>query len=271
MKKTDKIQKSYKNLEFLNSGEARTIRILAEYYEPLKRLKRNGIKDTVVFFGSARLMEKTAAEKNLKKVIAEEKGKKRPDNNKIRIAQNYVTNSHYYEDAVELSRRLTEWSLTQPEGKRFTICSGGGPGIMEAANKGAKLGGGQSIGLNISLPFEQFVNTYVEPQNAFEFHYFFMRKFWFVYLAKALAVFPGGFGTLDEFSEILTLVQTEKVKKDIKIIAYDEKYWKDVINFENLIEYGMISPKDMKLFDFCSSVDEAFEKLTSHFKKVYKL
>jgi uncharacterized protein (TIGR00730 family) len=153
--------------------------------------------------------------------------------------------------------------------KRFIICSGGGPGIMEAANKGASLAKGHSIGLNISIPFEQFVNKYVDPELAFEFHYFFMRKFWFVYLAKALVAFPGGFGTLDEMMEILTLLQTKKVTKPIKVVLFGEEYWREVVNFDALIQHGMISKSDMKIFDFCSSVDDAFERITSHFQKHY--
>jgi len=153
--------------------------------------------------------------------------------------------------------------------KRFIVCSGGGPGIMEAANKGARLAGGDSIGLNISIPFEQFGNSYLRPESTFEFHYFFMRKFWFVYLAKALIVFPGGFGTLDELMEVMTLMQTRKIKKNMKIIIYDELFWKEIINFEKLIEHGTISRNDLKLFDFCTTIDEAFIKVTSHFEKYY--
>lgn len=271
MKKSTGIEKAYNNLEFLNSSDARTVRILAEYYEPKARLEKDNINDTIVFFGSARLMAKKDSEKNLRAVLKAEKAKKRPNKKNIEEAESLVKMSKYYEDAVELSKKLTEWSMTLPEEKRFHICSGGGPGIMEAANKGAKLAKGDSIGFNISIPFEQFVNKYVKPEHAFEFHYFFMRKFWFVYLAKGLAVFPGGFGTLDEFSEILTLVQTEKVTKDIKIICYDEEYWKEILNFEGLIKHGMISASDMKLFDFCNTVDDAFKKLKKHFTKLYKL
>lgn len=271
MKKSTDIEKAYNSYEFLNSADARTIRMLAEYYEPKARLEKSNITDTVVFFGSARLLAEKDAKKNLKAVMKAENAKKRANKKNIEAAESLVRMSKYYEDAVELSKRLTEWSLTLPEETRFNICSGGGPGIMEAANKGSKLAGGDSVGFNISIPFEQFVNKYVKPEHAFEFHYFFMRKFWFVYLAKALAVFPGGFGTLDEFTEILTLIQTEKVTKDLKIICYDEEYWKDILNFEGLIKHGMISRNDLKLFDFCSTVDEAFEKLKTHFIKIYKL
>ena len=181
-----------------------------------------------------------------------------------------VKMSKYYEDAVELSKRLTEWSLNlDTSGNRFIICTGGGPGIMEAANKGAKLAGGYSLGLNISIPFEQFVNKYVSPDLRFEFHYFFMRKFWFAYLAKALIVFPGGFGTMDEFFEILTLIQTDKIKKKMLLIVYDEKYWKNIINFDGLVANAVISPADLNLFSFCENVDDAFKLITNHFEKYY--
>ncbi len=178
--------------------------------------------------------------------------------------------ARYYEDAVELSRRLTEWSLSlETYANRFIICTGGGPGIMEAANKGAKLAGGYSIGLNISIPFEQYINNYVTPDLSFEFHYFFMRKFWFAYLAKSLIVFPGGFGTMDEFFEIMTLIQTGKIKKKLLVVVYDEKYWRDILNFDALINYGVINKTDLNLFQFCSSVDEAFTLIKAHFEKYY--
>ena len=188
----------------------------------------------------------------------------------LRVAQHNLEMSKYYEDAVELSKRLTEWSIgLGTHSKRFIICTGGGPGIMEAANKGAKAAGGYSIGLNISIPFEQFINKYVPPELSFEFHYFFMRKFWFAYLAKCLIVFPGGFGTMDEFFEILTLMQTGKIKKKMKLIVYDEKYWKSVVNFKGLIEHGVISKSDMDIFKFVNSVDDAFNIIKRHFEKHY--
>jgi uncharacterized protein (TIGR00730 family) len=178
--------------------------------------------------------------------------------------------SRYYEDAVELSRRLTEWSLNlETNANRFIVCTGGGPGIMEAANKGAKKAGGYSIGLNISIPFEQFVNNYVTPDLSFEFHYFFMRKFWFAYLSKALIVFPGGFGTMDELFEIITLVQTAKVRKKLAVIIYDKKYWNKIINFDALVELGMISKSDLSLFSMCDTIDEAYEAVIKHLKKYY--
>ena len=267
-KKQSKIPvKAYNNLKFLNSADARTIRMLAEFYEPQSRFRRNKIRDTIVFFGSARIKSRREALKLLSSAK-----KEKSDNSKINFekALKMLEMSQYYEDAVELSKRLTEWSMALPPNeKEIIVCSGGGPGIMEAANKGAKLAKGRSIGLNISIPFEQFVNKYVDPELAFEFHYFFMRKFWFAYLAKALIVFPGGFGTMDEFFEIMTLVQTGKIKKKLLMVVYDEKYWKSIINLENLHENGMINKEDLDLFSFCNTVDEAFSLITRHFEDYY--
>jgi uncharacterized protein (TIGR00730 family) len=272
MSKSKPVQKAYENLDFLNSSDARILRILAEFLEPKTKFRKHKIVDTIVFFGSARLLsrQKSTAALNKFKTI----NPKDTSNEKLalalRNAQHMVKMSKYYEDAVELSKRLTEWSLNlDTSGNRFIICTGGGPGIMEAANKGAKLAGGYSVGLNISIPFEQFVNKYVSPDLQFEFHYFFMRKFWFAYLAKALVVFPGGFGTMDEFFEIITLIQTDKIKKKMLLIVYDEKYWKNIINFDGLVSNAVISPSDLNLFSFCENVDDAFTLITSHFEKYY--
>jgi hypothetical protein len=272
MAKSKPVLKAYENLDFLNSSDARILRILSEFLEPKAKFRKHKIVDTIVFFGSARLMSKktSLAALNKFKTI----NPKYTTNEKLaeglRNAQHKVRMSRYYEDAVELSRRLTEWSLNlDTSGNRFIICTGGGPGIMEAANKGAKLAGGYSVGLNISIPFEQFVNKYVNPELRFEFHYFFMRKFWFAYLAKALVVFPGGFGTMDEFFEILTLIQTDKIKKKMLLIVYDEKYWKNIINFDGLVANAVISPEDINLFSFCNDIDEAFKQITKHFEKYY--
>ncbi len=269
-KKKHIIEKAYKNMEFLTSTEARELRILSEFIEPKSRFQKHNIVDTIVFFGSARIKSMKEAKADFNKLKKITNNTSRSHKEKIKEAEKMLKMARYYEDAVELSKRLTEWSMNLPVNeKRFIVCSGGGPGIMEAANKGAKLAGGHSIGLNISIPFEQFVNKYVQPELAFEFHYFFMRKFWFVYLAKALIVFPGGFGTLDEMMEVITLMQTKKIKKEMKVIVYDEEYWKQVINIEKLLEFGTISKSDLKLFDYCNSVDEMFEKITSHFHKHY--
>ncbi len=271
MNKTNLPQKAYENSEFINSVNARPLRILAEFLEPEYRFKKNNIVDTIVFFGSARLRSLKEAKKLLKEFKKTHNVNSRNYKKRLKELQTLVKNSRYYEDAVKLSEKLTNWSMHLPtnEEKRFIICSGGGPGIMEAANKGAKKAGGYSIGLNISIPYEQFVNKYVKKELAFEFHYFFMRKFWFAYLAKALIIFPGGFGTLDEFMEILTLIQTGKIKKEMKVIIYDKNYWNNIINFQALLDNGMINKKDLKLVDFCSSVDEMFEKIIAHFEKFY--
>jgi uncharacterized protein (TIGR00730 family) len=271
MSKTNLPKKAYTNMEFMSSVNARPLRILSEFLEPEYRFKKNNIVDTIVFFGSARLLSKRDAEKKLREFKKKYAPTTRNYKKRLRELEIVVANSKYYEDAVRLSEKLTRWSMSLPtnEEKRFIVCSGGGPGIMEAANKGAKQAGGYSIGLNISIPFEQFVNKYVKKELAFEFHYFFMRKFWFAYLAKALIVFPGGFGTLDEFMEVLTLMQTGKIKKDMKVIIYDENYWKSIINFQAFIDNGMINKKDLKLFDFCNNVDEMFTKIVAHFEKYY--
>ncbi len=270
MAKKKNILKAYEDINFLNSPDGRIVRILSEFLQPQARFKKHKIVDTIVFFGSARLKSKkdAMADYNKFKTL-----NPKSDSNfaeKLRKAQQQVEMSKYYEDAVELSKRLTKWSMElDTKANRFIICTGGGPGIMEAANRGAKLAGGKSIGLNISIPFEQFINMYVPEDLQFEFHYFFMRKFWFAYLAKSLVVFPGGFGTMDEFLEILTLVQTGKIKKKLMLIVYDEKYWSKIINFKALADNGMISSDDHKIFNFCNNVDEAFEMITNFFEKNY--
>ncbi|MGE5364277.1 MAG: TIGR00730 family Rossman fold protein [Bacteroidota bacterium] len=270
MAKSKETLKAYKNAEFLNSSEGRAIRILSEFLEPKARFEKHNIVDTIVMFGSARFKSREDALAEYNEISQLDPAKVPNFAQKLRAAQVLVEMSKYYEDTVELSRLLTEWSLNLPvEEHRFIICSGGGPGIMEAANKGAKMAGGFSVGLNISIPFEQFVNQYVPHELSFEFHYFFMRKFWFAYLAKSLVVFPGGFGTLDEFMEMLTLLQTGKIKKPLKMIIYDEKYWKSILNFQALIDYGTISPQDMKLLTFCNTPQEAFREITEYFEKNY--
>jgi len=262
--------KAYENVDFLNSADARILRMLAEFLQPQSRFRKLKIVDTIVFFGSARLMSKRDATKvyNKFKTINPKETSKLAE--ELRTAQMLVRMSKYYEDTVELSRRLTEWSMNlKTQANRFIVCTGGGPGIMEAANRGAKLAGGFSVGLNISIPFEQYINKFVSPDLSFEFHYFFMRKFWFAYLAKALIVFPGGFGTMDEFFELLTLIQTGKIKKKLLLVVYDKKYWNSIINFKGLVEQGVISKSDLNLFSFCNTIDEAFDLITTHFKKNY--
>ena len=265
--------KAYKNMDFINSPDARTIRILAEFLEPMHRFRRENIDDTIVFFGSARTKPPAEAKEELKEVeerVAEAGGEPGGElAEELEIARNQVFLSRYYEDAVELARRLTEWSHSLNSVHRFVVTSGGGPGLMEAANKGALEAGGKSIGLNISIPMEQTSNPYITPELNFEFHYFFMRKFWFIYLAKALVIFPGGFGTLDELFEILTLLQTEKVTKQMPVVIYGSDYWNEVINIDNMVKYGVISKKDRDLVCFCDSVDEAFNYLKEELTRIH--
>jgi uncharacterized protein (TIGR00730 family) len=262
--------KAYNNERFLTSPSARILRIMSEFIEPQDRFRKNKIVDTIVFFGSARLLSKKDAEKELRQVKQLKKNKPKNYEAMLKKAEAMLEMSAYYEDAVELSRQITEWtqSLSEYE-KRFIVCSGGGPGIMQAANKGASLAGGVSIGLNISIPFEQFINVYVPPELSFEFHYFFMRKFWFVYLAKALIVFPGGFGTMDEMMEVLTLLQTGKIKKEMKVIIYGRDFWNKAINMNFFLEKGLISAEDFNLFEYADTPDEAFVILKKHFEKHY--
>jgi hypothetical protein len=228
--------KAYSNQEFLNSKNARALRILAEYLEPKSRFDQHGIEDTVVFFGSARFKE----------------------------------GNKWYEAARQLAFRLTQWSKALPPemSHRFVVCTGGGPGIMEAANRGASEAKGKSVGLGISIPIEQTDNDYLTRELGFHFHYFFMRKFWFAYLAKAVIVFPGGFGTLDELMEVVTLVQTKKMKKPMPIVLFGNDYWDEVINFDALVKHGTINAEDVKIMHRTSSVDEAYNwvvaRLTEH-------
>jgi hypothetical protein len=262
---------AYENPKFLNSADGRILRILAEYQEPLARFRRERIQDTVVFFGSARFHSRSDADKSLELLERPGSALRAPEEEQeqVRVARAGVEMARYYEEARELARMLTEWTLTIPSKRhRFVVTTGGGPGIMEAANRGAIEAGGKTVGLNIKLPFEQMPNPYITPELNFEFHYFFMRKLWFAYLAKALIVFPGGFGTFDELFEILTLAQTEKLAKKIIVLMYGADYWNNVINFQKLVDSCVISPKDLDLLYIVNTPEEAFkclkENLTEH-------
>jgi len=247
--------KAYHNTRFLDSRDARALRILAEYLEPLSRFQRQHVQDTIVFMGSARLKSREAG---LAMVAEAEKS-----GDGLASARAALELSEYYEAARALAYRLTEWSKNLgDEDRRFVICTGGGPGIMEAANRGASEAKGHNIGLTISIPNEDFDNPYVSRELHVHFHYFFMRKFWFIYLAKAVVLFPGGFGTLDELFEILTLVQTHRMRKRIPIILYGRKFWTEIINFAALVRYGTISPEDVDLFHLTDSLDEAYAIIT---------
>jgi hypothetical protein len=254
---------AYQNEPFLSSPDGRILRILSEYIEPLARFRREQIQDTVVFFGSARFQNRTDAQNVLTGLKDNHPGDASADPaGEMKRAQAAVDMARYYEDARRLAFLLTEWSIKIPaRRRRFVVTTGGGPGIMEAANLGAHEAGGKTIGLNINLPFEQSSNPYITPSLNFEFHYFFMRKFWFAYLATALVIFPGGFGTLDELFEILTLAQTQKLAKKILVVIYGREYWESVLNMRTMAEAGTISPEDLELFKIVDSPEEGFEYL----------
>lgn len=262
--------KAYKNQKFLSSPDARIIRIMAEYLEPLNRFRTHGIDDTIVFFGSSRFRSSDAVKKEMEQ-LRHRSGQAAEDSRKsLAKLEQELDMSRYYDEAVTLSRKLTEWSKGLGKGqKRFIICTGGGPGIMEAANRGASEANGQSIGLNITLPLEQSPNPFVTTDLSFEFHYFFMRKFWFVYLAKALVIFPGGFGTLDELFEVLTLIQTKRSRKPMPVVVYGTDYWNEIINFETLVERGAVGPEDLELIHFSNDPDEAFSYLSRTLTSFY--
>jgi uncharacterized protein (TIGR00730 family) len=261
---------AYQNEPFVSSPDGRILRILSEYIEPLSRFRREQIQDTVVFFGSARFRGLSAAQKALAEL---ERQTHLPDEQREAERKRATAEVHmarYYEDARRLASMLTEWSSHIPaRRRRFVVTTGGGPGIMEAANLGARQAGGKTIGLNINLPFEQNPNPHITPSLNFEFHYFFMRKFWFAYLAKALVIFPGGFGTLDELFEILTLAQTEKLAKKILVVIYGTEYWKQVINFQTMIDAGTISAEDVELFKMVDTPEEGFEFLRQGLTKYH--
>jgi uncharacterized protein (TIGR00730 family) len=258
---------AYENEPFLTSPDGRILRMLAEYQEPLARFRREQIQDTVVFFGSARFHgHKSAAEA----LAAAEKNHDASAAADLKRAQAGVNMARYYEDARKLAHLLTKWSIGIPARRhRFVVTTGGGPGIMEAANLGAHEAGGKSIGLNIQLPFEQYPNEYITPSLNFQFHYFFMRKFWFAYLAKGLVIFPGGFGTMDELFEILTLAQTDKLAKKILVIIYGSEYWNKIINFQAFVDAGAVSQEDLNLFKMVDSPEEAFEFLRDGLTKYH--
>ena len=280
---------AYENHGFLNGPEGRILRMNAEYLEPLARFRRERIQDTVVFFGSARFVNLETAQEGLAAAEREAMGpspvklldtsysahlappEEQPDGSakdgedRVKRARAAVEMARYYEDARRLAYMLTEWALTiRSKRSRFVVTSGGGPGIMEAANRAASEAGGKTIGLNIKLPFEQFPNRWITPALNFEFHYFFMRKYWFAYLAKALMVFPGGFGTLDEAFEILTLTQMKKLAKKMPVIIYGREYWHRIINFQALVDAGAISAKDLNLYQWADTPEEAFGYLKAH-------
>jgi len=258
--------KAYDNQEFLNGHDARSIRVLCELIEPDLRLKKQGVENTIVFFGSARPKPSAVADAQLSEFSAKlpSESERNPEEiAQLSKLQSIARLSKYYDQAVQLSAKLTEWSEKNPDNQKYFICSGGGPGMMEAANKGANEAGGKSIALGISLPFEQGVNPYADSDLSFEFHYFFLRKFYFLYHAKAVVVFPGGFGTMDELFETLTLAQTNKLHKKMPVFLYGKEFWDGLINFDHFIKWGVISPGDVNLFRIVDDVDDAFTQITA--------
>jgi len=268
-KKSTKAPLAYRNQPFIDSPDGRLLRIISEYMEPLARFRREQIQDTVVFFGSARFHSRDTANHKLANLEGSSRPASAQDIDR-KHALAAVDTARYYEDARRLAYLLTEWSIQIPaRRRRFVVTTGGGPGIMEAANLGAHEAGGKTIGLNIHLPFEQYPNPYISPSLNFEFHYFFMRKFWFAYLAKALVIYPGGFGTLDELFEILTLAQTQKLAKKILVVIYGSEYWKKVINFQAMVDAGTISAEDVDLFRIVDTPEEGFEYLREGLTKYH--
>ncbi len=262
MSKIDKKDRFYYNKDFLGSSSGRSLRILSEYYGPLQRLNRNHISETIVFFGSARLLPKIKAEKALAK------NSKSKNSNKLKRLKMDLKMSRFYEDARSLASKFTKWSKSLKDTKhRYIIVSGGGPGIMEAANRGASEANGINIGLTISLPYETSGNKWISDDLSMKFHYFFMRKFWFLYMAKAIIVWPGGFGTLDELMEVLTLIQTEKIKKPLPIVLYGKEFWEKIVNWNYLVEIGTISQEDLELFHISNDIDDTFKYVTNFIKK----
>src|SRR6202049_1740451 len=255
-------QPAYRDALFMESVAARPVRILTEYLDPLVRLRREEVGDTIVMFGSARIGGRDRALPHLRP-LKSLKGKQTPRRRlALRDARAALSMSRYYEEARELAHRITAWSLTLGEHpRRFVICSGGGPGIMEAANRGAAEAGGQTVGLSIELPHEQWPNSYISPGLNFQFHYFFMRKLWFAQLAKALIVFPGGFGTMDELWEILTLMQTGKLHRRNLILIYGRKYWDRVLDWKHMLRCGTIDEHEYGLLEFADTVDQAFDRV----------
>jgi uncharacterized protein (TIGR00730 family) len=263
---------AYENPEFLRSMEARPLRIMAEFLDPLVRLRKENVADTIVIFGSARIGPRARAQRKLEAAQRRLRSKPTPAaRDALRAARAGVQMSRFYEEARELSRRITRWALGFGENpRRFVICSGGGPGIMEAANRGAIEAGGKSMGLGIRLPHELAPNRYISRELNFYFHYFFMRKLWFAQLAKALVVFPGGYGTMDELLEMLTLAQTGKVHPHNLILIYGRRYWDEVIDWRAMLRWGTINPREYALLQFADNVDEAFERVRTAMEKHHR-
>lgn len=273
--KLHKALKSYDNKRFLHSAEGRELRILSEYLYPKAHFKKSRVNKLIIFFGSARALPRDEFDKRISilenALNTSTKGEHQTYEKEIEALRRREFITDAYEDSVKLAAMLSEWSKALPKRDRFYIASGGGPGIMEAANRGAYEAGMKSVGLNISLPFEQYPNRYISPELNFEFHYFFMRKFWFSSLASSYVIFPGGFGTMDEMMEILTLAQTKKVIKEKPLVLYSGNFWNKLVDFNYLVDMGMISAEDMDLIKFVDTPQEAFNYLTTELARIFRL
>jgi uncharacterized protein (TIGR00730 family) len=266
------IEPPYRDPIFMESLPARPVRITTEYIDPLERLRREKVGDTIVMFGSARILSRDQALANLHRLRKAKNKRLDATHHRIAIreAKSAVEMSRYYEEARELARRITSWAMSLGDHpRRFVICSGGGPGIMEAANRGAAEAGGKSIGLSIELPHEQRPNDYISPELSFMFHYFFMRKLWFAQLAKALIVFPGGYGTMDELWEMLTLMQTGKLQRRNLILIYGRDYWDRVLDWKHMLRCGTINKHEYGLLEFADTVDQAFDRVREGLEKYH--
>ena len=263
------IEPPYRDPNFMESLPARPVRITSEYIDPLERLRHEKVGDTIVMFGSARIKSRAQALAHLQKLRKEKKRHATLEYRaSLRDAKSALEMSRYYEEARELARRITSWSMSLGDHpRRFVICSGGGPGIMEAANRGASEAGGKSIGLSIELPHEQRPNDFISPELSFMFHYFFMRKLWFAQLAKALIIFPGGFGTMDELWEMLTLMQTGKLHRRNLILIYGREYWDRVLDWKHMLRCGTINKHEYGLLQFADTVDQAFDRVRDDLEK----
>lgn len=270
MKYEKDLLKAYEDPTFINSREGRTIRMLSEYYHPQATLKKNRIYNTIVFFGSARSISSEDYNMRMKKLIKLQKSGEEVEAQINKLKKLEFT-SRYYDITVEFAKKISEWSKSLSTDNKIYVCTGGGPGMMEAANKGAFEAEFQNVGFNIELPFEQQPNPYITPELNFEFHYFFMRKFWFVYHAKAIVVMPGGFGTMDELMEMLTLEQTNVISKKVPIVLFGKEFWNNLINFDYLLEVGMISKRDLDLFIISDSIDEAFDYVVNGISKIIRV
>jgi uncharacterized protein (TIGR00730 family) len=269
MKLPPKVSPAYLDIPFMKSTPARPLRILAEYIDPLTRLQQEGVADTIVMFGSARILPRSRAQARLARARRAVGRRRDPASRaRLRKARDVYEMSRYYEEARQLAGRITAWALTLGERpRRFVICSGGGPGIMEAANRGAAEAGGKTLGLGIELPHEQRTNHYISPELDFNFHYFFMRKLWFAQIAKALIVFPGGFGTMDELWEMLTLMQTGKLGRHHMVLIYGRRYWDRVLHWHEMVRWGTIDEREYGVLQFADTVEEAFERVKAELVK----